>query len=78
MLYSFAVQAKFLNTFTATVKNALLMSVRHLHITILMVLCLVFFLYLVINFSVMQALGAVMGAGLFGLISKSKTSPSLS
>lgn len=68
MLYVFAVQAKFLNTFTATIKNALLMSVRHLHITILMVLCLAFFLYLVVNFSVMQALGAVTGAGVLGLV----------
>lgn len=68
MLYVFAVQAKFLNTFTATIKNALLMSVRHLHITILMVLCLAFFLYLVINFSVMQALGAVTGVGVLGLV----------
>lgn len=67
MLYVFAVQAKFFNTFTATIKNALFMSVRHLHITILMVLCLAFFLYLVINFSVMQALGAVIGVGLLGL-----------
>ena len=68
MLYVFAVQAKFLNTFTATIKNAFLMSVRHLHITILMVLCLAFLLYLAVNFSVMQALTAVMGAGLIGLV----------
>ncbi len=68
MLYVFAVQAKFLNTFTATIKNAFFMSIRHLHITILMVLCLVFFCYLVVNFSVMQALGAVTGAGLLGLV----------
>lgn len=68
MLYVFAVQAKFLNTFSATIKNAFLMSIRHLHITILMVLCLVFLLYLAINFSVMQALFAVSGAGLIGLV----------
>lgn len=68
MLYVFAVQAKFYNTVTATVKNAFLMSVRHLHITILMVVCLAFFLYLVVNFSVMQAIGAVTGAGLLGLV----------
>ncbi len=68
MLYLFAVQAKFLNSFTATIKNALLMSIRHLHITILMVLCLTFLLYLMVNFSVMQALGAVTGAGVLGLV----------
>lgn len=68
ILYVFAVQAKFLNTFNAIIKNAFLMSIRHLHITILMVLCLVFLLYLAINFSVMQALVAVMGVGLVGLV----------
>ncbi len=68
MLYLFAVQAKFYNTVKATVKNAFLMSVRHLHITVLMVVCLLFFVYLVVNFSVMQALGAVTGAGLLGLV----------
>ncbi|MBO5087131.1 MAG: YesL family protein [Lachnospiraceae bacterium] len=68
MLYVFAVQAKFLNTFCATIKNAFLMAIRHLHITILMVLCLGFVVYLMINFSVMQALGAVTGAGLLGLV----------
>ncbi len=68
MLYLFAVQAKFYNTIKATVKNAFLMSIRHLHITVLMIVCLLFFLYLVVNFSVMQALGAVTGVGLLGLI----------
>ncbi len=68
MLYVFAVQAKFSNTMAATIKNAFLMSVRHLHITVLMVLCLAFCLYLAVNFSIMQALGAVTGAGVLGLV----------
>lgn len=68
VLYVFAVQAKFYNTITATIKNAFLMSIRHLHITILMVICLAFFLYLVVNFSALQAIGSVMGAGLLGLV----------
>lgn len=68
MLYIFAVQAKFYNTIKATVKNAFLMSVRHFHITVLMIVCLLFVSYLMVNFSVMQALGSVTGAGLLGLI----------
>lgn len=63
-LYLFGVQAKFENTFMATLKNSLLMAVRHLHITILMVLVLAVFTYFVINFSLFQVISAVSGIGI--------------
>ncbi len=64
VLYIFAVQAKFENTFTGTAKNAVLMAIRHLHITILMVVIVLAVVYLFINFMGIQAIMAVAGFGI--------------
>lgn len=68
MLYLFGVQAKFYNTIRATIKNAFLMSVRHFHITLLMVIILVVFVYLAVNFMPLQAIAAVSGAGILSIV----------
>ena len=67
MLYLFAVQAKFENTFKATLKNAFLMSIRHFHITLLMIVIIVFMGYLMVEFVPMQAIGVVSGFGILSL-----------
>ncbi len=67
-LYLFAVQAKFSNTFTATLKNSLLMAVRHLHITILMLLVLGVFVYFIINFRFLQVVSVVSGMGALAFV----------
>lgn len=68
VLYIFAVQAKFENTFTGTAKNAILMAIRHLHITILMTLIVLAIVYLIVNFMGMQAIMAVSGFGILFFI----------
>lgn len=65
VLYIFAVQAKFENTFTATIKNSLLMAVRHFHITILMLIILAVCGYFAINFRPLQAIGTI---SIFGIL----------
>lgn len=64
VIYIFAVQAKFENTFQRTAKNAILMAVKHLHITILVVVVLLVGVYLFVNFVAMQAIMAVAGFGI--------------
>lgn len=63
VLYVFAVQAKFENTLIATAKNAMLMAVRHFHITALMVFIIVVAVWLFMEFVAVQALMAVSGFG---------------
>ncbi len=64
VLYIFGVQAKFENTFAGTAKNAILMAIRHLHITILMVVIILAIAYLFVNFMGVQAIMAVSGFGI--------------
>ncbi len=64
MLYVFAVQAKFENTLTATAKNAVLMAVRHFHITVLMVFIVAIVVWLFLEFMAAQALLSVTGFGI--------------
>ena len=68
VLYVFAVQAKFYNTFSATLKNAFLMSIRHLQYTLLMVVIIAAFVYLITAMALTQALCAVTGAGVLGIM----------
>ncbi|MBQ8318883.1 MAG: YesL family protein [Lachnospiraceae bacterium] len=64
VLYVFAVQAKFENTLIATAKNAILMAVRHFHITALMVFVIAVAVWLFMEFMAVQALMAVSGFGI--------------
>ena len=68
LLYIFAVQAKFENTFRNTMINSMLMSVRHLPSTLLMILIIGIFAFLVFNFGIMQWIGAISGAGILALL----------
>lgn len=63
-LYVFAVQAKFENTLAATAKNAVLMAIRHFHITALIVLILGIVCWLFVEFVAIQALMSVSGFGI--------------
>ena len=64
VLYVFAVQAKFENTLMATAKNAILMAVRHFHITALMAFIVAMAVWLFAEFMAVQALMAVSGFGI--------------
>ncbi len=64
VLYVFAVQAKFDNTLAATAKNAVLMAIRHFHITALMVFIVGIACWLFVEFIAVQALMSVSGFGI--------------
>lgn len=63
-LYVFAVQAKFENALAATAKNAVLMAIRHFHVTALMVFIVGIACWLFVEFIAVQALMSVSGFGI--------------
>lgn len=64
VLYVFAVQAKFENSIMTTAKNAVLMAIRHFHITALMIFIIAAAVWLFLEFMAIQAIMAVSGFGI--------------
>lgn len=68
VLYLFAVQAKFENTFGTTIKNSLLMAVRDFPTTLLMIGIIAAVLYLAASNSIAQWVFVISGLGILGYV----------